>query len=195
MFLVPALIVFGEPLIILYIGPQYLDTAIVLTCILGVYPLVWASAMFYQVAYACGKIRAFNILNIIVVLATLGLLWLFIVPLDMGAIGAGYAFGLGSGLGHLLIIWPGSLRFVDGGWQDFLFKTLIPGCLPALMAGLAGFVWLQFDPLDSWGAMALALALVCAVYLGTVFVVCLDDDDKALLSKFRSRMRKIRAAQ
>lgn len=192
MFLVPGLVVFGEPLIILYVGREYLDTAIVLACILGAYPLVWASAMFYQVAYACGEIRAFNVLNMIVVLATLGLLWLFVVSLQMGAIGAGYAFGLGSGLGHLLIIWPGSLRFIGGSWSEFMRKTLLPGCLPTLGAGLIGFVLLQVDPLQSWTRMALAFALVSAVYFVVILTLCLDADDRALLARLRSRLKRNR---
>ncbi len=193
LFLPPSLILFARPLVTLYVGPEYLDTAIVLTWILGAYPLVWASAMFFQVAYASGQIRAFNILNIIVVLSTLSLLWIFVALLDMGAVGAGYAFGLGAGLGHLLIIWPGSLRFIRGNWKDFIRLTLIPGCLPGGVAMLICLGWMQLATLDNWGKLGIGFCLASAGYIATILLCCLDTQDKALLSKARARLRRRQA--
>nr|WP_296429922.1 hypothetical protein [Roseovarius sp. BRH_c41] len=188
LFLPPSLIIFGGPLVTLYVGPNYLDAATVLIWVLGAYPLVWASAMFFQVAYASGEIRAFNILNIIVVLATLAMLWIFIVWLDMGALGAGYAFGIGSGLGHLLIIWPGSLRFIQGSWIDFIRLTLGPGCLPGLIAILICVGWTHSMALDSWAMLGVGFCLASAGYVTTLLVCCLDAQDKVLLGKLKSRL-------
>lgn len=190
LLLPPSLIVFGRPIVTLYVGPDYLDAATVLMWILGAYPLVWASAMFFQVAYASGEIRAFNILNIIVVLVTLAMLWIFVVWLEMGALGAGYAFGIGSGLGHLLIIWPGSLRFIQGSWKDFICLTLGPGCLPGLIAVLICVSWANSVALDSWGMLGIGFCLASIGYVLVLFFYCLDAQDKVLLAKLKSRLRR-----
>jgi len=190
LFLPPPLIVFAEPLVQLYVGATYLDSAYVLITILGVYPFTWASAMFYQVAYATGRIRAFNLCNLVLVIATLALLVLFVVELKMGAIGAGYAFGIAFTAVHLFVMWPWGLKLVSGRWSEFLSLTVLKGSLPFIAALISCGIYRLILPIESWGIFTAGCALSATVYFGVLFGVCRDKTDKELTAKLIQRTAK-----
>jgi len=188
LFLVPPLLAFAFPLIRLYVGETYISAAYVLIAILAVYPFSWASGMFYVVAYATGRIEAFNICSLLLSVVLLALLVVFVVWLGMGAEGAAWAFGLSFGLVHLLVIWPLGLRMVKGNWGDFLWLTLVPGTAPVVAAIAVGLLFETVVPITSWLAFAAASTLALLAYAVTLVAFARDAKDRELLGKLVAKL-------
>ncbi|MGR3792440.1 lipopolysaccharide biosynthesis protein [Vannielia sp. SX4] len=189
LFLTPPLIVFATPLVILYAGAAYADTATVLVALLIVYPLGWGSAMFYQIAYAIGQIRDFNLRNLVLILSSLGLLWLFTVPLEMGAIGAAYGFAIAFAVVHVLVIWPGGLKLIQGRWREFFMRTMIPGTLPFAASLACCALYQSIAPIHGWGGFILGSLFSFAAYLLALLGFSMDETDRKLVEKLAVRLR------
>lgn len=183
------LLAFAGPLARLYAGETYAAAAEVLLCVTGVYPLVWASAMFYQTAYAVGRIGAFNICSLVLTAATVLLLLLLVPGLGLGAAGAGLALALAFGLTHLLMIWPLGLRLVRGSWGAFLRRTLVPGSAPFAAGLAAGLAVRALVPPADWGSLALGAGAALLAY-GVALPACLDAEDRALARRALARLRR-----
>ena len=188
LFLTPPLIVYARELIALYAGETYLQAAVVMATLLAIYPFSWASAMYYRVAYAIGRIRAYNVCAIALALAALAGMYLFVAGLGMGAIGAAYGLAAGFILVNLGIIWPMGLRLVHGNWTAFLRQTLVPGLAPFLVALGACALYAGLVDIDSWLRFGLGCLVSAAVYAAVVFGACLDPADRALLARLRARL-------
>jgi hypothetical protein len=150
--------------------------------VLGVYPLLWSSGMFYQVAFAAGRIGAFNVCSAVLSIAVAAGLWLFVVKLGMGAKGAAYGVGGALALVHILMIWPLGLRFIGGSWAIFTRQSLIPGLGPALAATAAGWLFLELAAPTTWSMLGLGTLIVWAVYFPLIFAVA-DAGDRARIRR------------
>jgi O-antigen/teichoic acid export membrane protein len=187
-FVVPFL-VFGRELIVLYAGPQYAGAASVMIVLLGIYPCVWASAMFFQVVFAMGKVREFYLCDLVIQLVTLGALYYLVVARGMGAPGAALALGLTSGLLHMVLIWPMGLASVGGRWKNFARQTLLPGLVPfAASVAVACGLREVFEP-NSWFSLGAACAGSVAAYLLVMFTFCLDPFDRSLVARGVAKVR------
>ncbi len=187
LLLAAPLLVFADPIISLYTNkPDYADAAVVLAISFGIYPILWASAMYYQVAFAIGRIGAYNICNIALQAITFLMLILFIWGLDQGAVGAAKAIALSHGLVTAFLLWPMGLRLVKGRWTFFARQTVAPGIAPFLAALVACLVYRNFITVNSWMLLG-AGALVSTFVYGAVLVTCRDDVDKRLSAKFVSK--------
>jgi O-antigen/teichoic acid export membrane protein len=192
LFLIPPLLVFAYPLIELYVGARYGEAATVMVLILGAYPFTWASGMFYQIAYAVGRIRAFNIYSLFLGVVALAAMWYFVVVREMGAIGAAAGLGGGYAVVHLLIMWPFGLRLVQGRWRDFLTRTLLPGLGPFAAALAACYLYGRLVPIDSWAAFIGGCATSAAIYVMVLGGACLKPEDKTLLRRAWRRIARRR---
>lgn len=188
LFLLPPLLAFAYPLIELYVGERYRAAATVMILVLGAYPFTWASAMFYQIAYAVGRIRAFNLCSILLGVIPLAGMWYFVVLRDMGATGAAIGMGGGYALVHLAVMWPFGLWLVQGSWSVFLRRTLVPGLAPFAAALLACLAFGQLVGVGSWTGFLAGCGLSVVVYCATLFGLCLDAGDRDLM---RRAWRKI----
>lgn len=180
LFLAPPLIVFAEPLIRLYAGESYLTAAAVMVILLGAYPFHWSSAMFYQIAYAIGRIKAYNVCSVFMALIALAAIWLFVVVWDMGALGAAFGMLIGFGIAQVAIIWPFGLKLIEGSWRLFFTRTVIPGLMPGAAAILACLVFAWALPVDSWLMLGLGAALSMVVYVLVLGLFCLDPRDREM---------------
>ena len=189
LFLVPPLIVFGRNIFELYAGSRYTAAATVTMGLLGAYPFLWASAMFFQVAHAIGKIGAYYICDIVVQAVTLGALVFATKGLDAGAGGAGLAMGIAGALVHLLLIWPMGLRLVKGKWRLYIRQTLLPGMSP-FFAALFGCLLLSIViEWSSWANIALGCLCSAVIYVAVLVLFCLDAFERSLICRVSSRVR------
>ena len=189
LFLAAPLVAFAFPLIRLYVGEAYQDAAWVLISILGVYPLTWASAMFFVVAYATGRIEAFNICALVMSVVLIALLLVLVVWRGMGVTGAAWAFALAYGGSHLLLIWPLGLRLVQGHWSDFFRLSVVPGSAPFLAATMTGLLFAAAVPITTWGAFSLGTGLSLVVYAAVLLLFCMDPTDRDLAGRMVARIR------
>ncbi len=190
LFLLPPLLVFADPLIELYIGARYADAALVMVLVLGAYPFTWASAMFYQIAYAVGRIKTFNLCILFLAGVALVAMWYFVAVRNMGAIGAALGLGGAYALVHLLIMWPWGLWLVRGRWSRFLRTTVLPGILPFAAAMLACWFYVWTVPIDSWPRFFSGCGLSALVYAAVLFGLALQDGDRALIGRAAAKIRK-----
>jgi len=188
LFLAPPLIAFAEPLMRLYAGESYVGAAVVMVILLAIYPFHWASAMFYQIAYAIGRIKAFNICSVFMALIALAAITLFVVVLEMGALGAALGMFLGFGLAQVGIIWPFGLKLIEGSWRLFFTRTLVPGLAPCLagVGACLAFGWAV--PVDSWLMLGLGATVSVVVYVAVMAAFCLDARDKEMAQKALARI-------
>lgn len=188
LFLTPPLIIYAEPLIRLYVGGSYIEAAMVMLLLLASYPFNWASAMFYQIAYATGRIRAYNICSIALAITAMAGMYYLVAVRDMGAIGAAWGMAGGFGLAQLVIIWPFGLRLVHGSWRRFLRSTLLPGMAPFLAALLACWLFELVLPVDSWLRFFMGCGISALVYLGVLLGLCLDLSERQTMHQMLRRI-------
>jgi O-antigen/teichoic acid export membrane protein len=189
LLLVAPLIVFGRQIFELYVGSQYSVSAAVMFAILGVYPLLMASAMFYQVAYAIGKVRAYYICDLAIQIVTLVALYYAVAVRGWGAVGAAAAMALTHGLLHLVLIWPMGLVLVAGRWGTFATRTLVPGVLPFAIASASAYGFRALFVMDSWLMVGVGSLAVLGIYVLVLLAFCLDPVDRGLVVRIVARAR------
>lgn len=194
LFLLPPLLVYARELIVLYAGARYLSAAGVMVLTLAAYPFIWANAMFYQIAYAIGRISAFNMFSMLLGPSSFAAMWYFVVIRDMGAIGAALGLGSAAALVQLLVLWPAGLRLVRGSWRAFVRRTLLPGLLPFGVALAACTVFGAIVTIDSWARFFAGCMMSALVYLA-VMMLSLRPEDRALVARARARIRARRTGK
>lgn len=187
LLLIPPLLVFGKEMVVLYAGHQYLPTAGVIFAFLAIYPFLWASAMFYRVAHAIAKVRAYYICDIVV--QGLGFLALYyaVAIKDFGALGAATALAITNGALHLVLIWPMGLKLVNGRLSTFVRNTLIPGLLPCLAALLVCTGLQSKTQINTWTSLGVATTLSGLTYFCVLLTFCLDPVDRTFFNRVKKR--------
>ncbi|MEM6374673.1 MAG: hypothetical protein AAF686_00445 [Pseudomonadota bacterium] len=188
LFLVPPLVAFAEPLMRLYAGESYLGAALVMVILLGVYPFHWSSAMFYQIAYAIGRIKAYNVCSVFMALIALAAITLFVVVLDMGALGAALGMLVGFGIAQIGVIWPFGLKLIEGSWRLFFTRTLLPGIAPGLAALGACFLFAWGKPIETWFQLGIGSLLSAVIYTLVLSLLCMDARDKEMATSAKRRI-------
>jgi O-antigen/teichoic acid export membrane protein len=184
------LVAFGDVVMHLYAGQQYALAASVMVPLLAIYPLTWASAMYYRIAHAVGRVGAYYACDLVVQLTTLALLFYVVAVRDLGAPGAARAIALSQGLLHVMLVWPLGLRLVAGRWSRFFRETLLPGILPFGAALLAAWIFRQLVQPDRWSELLIGSAVAALVYVVVLLLFCLDANDRELLDRVRQRFRR-----
>lgn len=190
LFLLPPLIIFAHDLIILYVGETYLEAATVMIVLLIIYPFHWATAMFYQIAYATEKIKAFNITSIGLALTSGAAMYYFVAMRDLGAAGAAYGMATGFIATQIFLIWPMGLRLVKGSWRVFLRETMMPGLVPFLSALGLCVIYDQVIGSDSWLKFIGGCAVSAIGYIAVLLLTCLDDIDRTILQDMKGKLRR-----
>lgn len=183
------LLIFAKPIMNAYIGGMYADAALVMALLLGRYPLIFSSAMFYRVAHASGKVSAFYISEIVIQAFTLAGLYYAVVMKGWGAVGAALAISVAAGVLQVLLTWPLGLRLVERGWGEFFRKTLIRGLPPFIAALLVCWGFRELFEMDSWMEIAAGGFCSLVVYGLVIWLFGLDPDDRRLVDQVVTQMR------
>lgn len=184
--------VFAKDLVLLYVGPTFLQAGVVLALLMASYPFFFSQSFLGKIAHAKARIGGFTVLafltNIGTVLLALGL----VGGLGMGAIGAALATCLMRVVSTLVFI-PLSIRLTGVRLTSWLRETVIPGLIPATAAA-ATCVALRyaFSP-SSWLTLGLCAAAGVSVYLVSLIGFAARPDDRALLEKLVASYRKRRS--
>lgn len=188
LFLTPPLIAFAEPLIRLYVGSTYLQAATVMVLLFAAYPFNWAAAMFYQIAYAIGRIRAYNVCSIALAVSAIVFMYYFVAIREMGAVGAALGMATGFGVAQILVIWPFGLRLIQGSWAFFLRRTLLPGLAPFAVTLAVCSLYGLAVPIDNWLRFAIGCLISAVVYIAILVGFCLDETDKGMVLRLVRRI-------
>jgi hypothetical protein len=165
---------------------------VVIFAVLAAYPFLWASAMFYQIAHAIGRVRPYYLCDLAIQMTTVAALVYAVAVKGMGAAGAAMAMGLTHGLLHILLVWPAGLMLVGGTWGQFVRQTLVPGFAPFGVALLACYGLKGVVELNSWLLVGLGTLAAIAAYGAVLLLWCLDAVDRDLAERFAVRIRLMR---
>ncbi len=189
LMIVAPLLVFGKQIMSLYAGSQYVSAATVIFWLLAAYPFLWASAMFFQVAHAIGKVGAYYICDVVVQTVTLLALFYTVGYRGMGAAGAAMSTGLVGAALHIFLVWPMGLRLVKGRWELFVRQTLLPGLFPFAAALVACCAFNASVDINSWLLIGLGSAIALAIHVAVLLLFCLDATDRDLVNRLVSKVK------
>ena len=172
------LVVYRDELISLYVGPEYLEAAVAMTCLLGSLPFVYSQFMLGRLAVATVGLRQVATRSIVHQIATIGLMVYLVGPRGMGASGAALAVFGTAVVVHPLWMWPLGRELGGFSGRRWVRETVWPGMLPAICGGV---VWLALQVVvrpDSWVALGLCAVAGGAAYLVALVVFALDAGER-----------------
>lgn len=183
------LMVFAGPIIEAYVGNTFIDAAWVMLFLLGRYPLIFASAMFYRVAHASARVGQYFVTEAVIQVATLVAMYVLVVRMGMGAVGAAIAIGASASVLQLVLTWPLGMKMVGVTWRQLARFTLLPGMLP--FAGAAGFcfAYRMLFPLETWHMIGIGSVLAVLVFVAILLRFCLEPEDRQLVAAATKRLR------
>jgi hypothetical protein len=143
------------------------------------------------VAYAVDRMRILAFLTVASSVSNLAITIYFVHSLRMGAVGSALGTLIAAVFWSMCVMWPFSLKLLGlefGPW----FKAVVwRGVLPSVVAGLFALAWRYWIEPSSIVAFLLATVLVASVYLLSILLLCLDDQErrelKQLFVKFSSQ--------
>jgi O-antigen/teichoic acid export membrane protein len=182
------IIVFREPLVLLFAGETYIVAAIVIGLLLVRVPFEIVNNVFPLIARAGGDMKpiaqavlAVEICGFLVVVG--GVAWG-----DWEVVGAAAASTAVTILGEALVIWPLALRTLGGNARSTLTETVIPGMAPALVGAVAWYISVRLMAPSSWIDLCAAAVPGLVVYIVTIFA-CLQPQDRRDLSSAIGQIR------
>ncbi len=167
LFAAVPLFVYRRELISLYTAGRYPGAAPVLGLLL-VPVLLSGNAMVHKVAFAIGNMRAVAVTGLLLQLVNVGLTLYLVGVMKMGAIGSALATCIVYTGGMLLITLPLGLRLSGARWRTWVAQTLIPGVIPALVAGTLWAVLRWSASPDHWWLLAAQALCGALAYGGAV---------------------------
>jgi hypothetical protein len=81
-----------------------------------------------------------------------------------------------SAIGQFLFLWPLSLRMLDLSLRDFAMGTLLPGWLPAVIAGGVTFGMGALIPAVTWISVFFDIGVGLVAYVATMYVMATAED-------------------
>lgn len=181
---------FGADLMGLYAGHEFRGAGYVLMAFFLRYPFTYASAMYYRLAHAAGKVRTYYICDAILQGVIILAMYYVLRFGGGGAIQAAWCACIAQSIFHLLVIWPLGLRFIEGRWPDFIKKTLVPGYLPVVFSTMFCFALKSTLVADNWPTMIGIFAAGMLINMATIGVVSLYTDDRSVFRKIKDKLRR-----
>lgn len=192
MFMIVPLLIFRQELFQLYLQEKfstYSSATIVLFLLLSYLPISYSLYGLNKIAVAKAKIRAYMVITALSQVFNLSLTFYFVWFLHMGAVGSALATFLAGTIFTLFAYFPLSLRLVNITVNDFMKKTIFPGLLPGFF-GIGVCIILQnFIHPSSWVTLGSCVFLGMIVYLGVLFIWCLEPIDKNDLQAILTTIR------
>lgn len=183
----PAMI-FAEPIIRLYVGPSFLEAAVVMVLTLLTYPLTSGTWMIWQISNATGRVRAPNLYACLFQLTVMALVFYVVYGLRWGASGVALVLFAASCVPEFLILWPLGLRQSGATFHAWVRETLIPGLTPAWIASVVWGALAVFVAPDTWLTLGLCTLAGTLCYGVVLLTLCLEPRDRQDLAVVKGRL-------
>lgn len=181
LFMLPAvpLMVFRGELITLYVGAEFAPAATVLLLLMANASLGKGYGMLYKLGIAKGRMKFLAITGLALQAGNLALTLVLVGIFELGAVGAALStFVVGVGIRSVVLI-PYSLRLAGVSVADWFTRTLLPGYLPAVIAGVLGLVLRAYIMTSlRWSTVGILIAVTCTAYLFSAYLFGLKREDK-----------------
>lgn len=178
LFMAIPLMIYRKELIALYVGPKFMASATVLGLLFLASPVRAGLNMVWRAAVAMGRIREITPYSICIQLVNLALTIYLVRNLQLGAVGSALSTFL-VGLFGCLFIWiPISVRLLEISLHDWIYKSFIPGILPAISGGVVWFALHLWHPPTTWFKLAAFFSMGAIVYLMALYILGLDKSER-----------------
>ena len=184
-----ALTVYAKDFIVLYVGDEYAQAAVVLMLFMTILPFDRATTLLPMTCIAMAKVRAFFLPAFLFQLLGLVLMVIFAGPLKLGAVGVTLALTAITVGSQLTYYWNLNLKISQIGLGAFARTVLWPGWLPGAVAAVAWAGLAVFHPITSWFQLFGYGVLGGVVYVAVVLTVGLDLSERTRLKAAIARRR------
>lgn len=188
------LIAFRQQLWSLYLGSKfevYREVPVVMVLLLVRYWIEMPIYLIGQTAYAMNRVRTLSILVIVQSVFNLAITVYFVHVLRMRAVGSALGTLISVVIWSLFVAWKFSLNLMGLEFVPWFKAAVWRGVLPSAVAGLFALGWRYWIEPETIPALLVATALVTSVYLLSIVLFCLDEDEylqlKHLFEKFSSQ--------
>ena len=181
LFVATPLIAFRQQLWSHYLGSRfsiYGDVPIVMVLLLARYWLECPIGLLGTAAYAMQRMRTLSLIVIAYALTNLAITIYFVHYLHMGAIGSASGTLVSVLLWVPLIMWKFGLNLLGLKFGEWFKATVWRGSIPSLIAGLFGWGWNFWMQPQTIPELLLATAIVSAIYVLSIVLFCLDQDER-----------------
>jgi O-antigen/teichoic acid export membrane protein len=192
------LIAFRHQLWSAYLGPKlliYADIPTVMVLLLVRYWIEMPVFLIGQAAYAMNQVKTLSILVIVQSFFNLGITIYFVHYLHMGAIGSALGTLVSVVIFSLLIAWKYSLNLLALHFGPWFKAAVWRGVLPSMVAGLFAWGWRYWLKPETLPALLVASIFVGAVYVLSILLFCLDEDERRQLRHLWNKFSYLRPAK
>lgn len=184
---IPATI-YAHLLIRLYVGNAFMDAATVMILTLAS-AVGGGCAMLWHVATATGRIRGAGVQSLVMQLGIIAATYYIVGVAGWGAVGAALARLVIGLVVTFVFWWPLGLALAEVTFSTWVRQTLVPGLMPACVAGVVWAALGIFVSPDTWSELGLCTAAGLLCYTVVLLAFCLEPQDKEDLSGIVTRMR------
>ncbi len=181
------LIIFSRELFTIYLGPDYLDAALVMAILLVSQPIHFGNVILSQLAMATGQIKrvALQVLinqGLSLVIAAVLIWWA-----DLGALGGAIGTFFAPAVMQPLVMWRMGRQLAGVSFGQWVRITVVPGLIPALVALPGWLVVEQLLPQRSWMELILSGIPGGLLFLTGLLLFSLTPQDKSDLRRVLAR--------
>lgn len=177
-----------------YLGSKlevYADAPLVMMLLLMRYWVEGPICMLGMAAQAMKRVRTLSILIIAQSLSNVAITVYFVRALHMGAVGSALGTLISLVTWDVFVMWKVTLNFLGLKFGPWFKATVWRAVLPSAVAGLFALGWRHWMQPETIPELLLATAIVASVYLFSLLLFCLDEDEhrqlKQLFAKFSSQ--------
>ncbi len=187
LFVIPAGI-FGNDLMMLYIGPDYAGASIVMGVLLCVGVLGSFNALGVAVAAAIGDMKGISLRMTSVQILSVILGIFAVANLNTGASGLAIAALVSVTLFEASIVWPYCRKLVGADFRLWLIEVVKPAVMPAIIPLVFCIAVKGLVAIDNWWLLIAVSTASASLYGGAVLVFFLRPEDKRDLSGALGRL-------
>lgn len=183
MIAVPA-IIFSTHIMHLYLDGKYDEAGGVMAILLIVSVLSAMNALGTAIALAAGNMKGLSLRGLLVQFVNLIFTALFVIYLQKGAYGSAYATLTAFILVEVTLKWPFCWKIAHTSFSDWFKEVFQPTVYTALPSVIFCLVCLQMNPPDTWFILILYSAFSAVLYILTVMISGVRQQDKIDIYKF-----------
>jgi O-antigen/teichoic acid export membrane protein len=183
MIAMPA-IIFSTQIMHLYLDGKYDEAGDVMAILLIVSILAAMNALGSAVALAAGNMKGLSLRVIAVQSINLLLTIILVIYLQKGAYGSAYATLAAFILVEVTLKWPFCWKIAHTKFEDWFKEVFQPTIYTAIPSVILCLLCLKINPPDSWLMLIGYSAISAILYILTIMIVGIRQQDKIDIYKF-----------
>ncbi len=175
-----------------YLGSKlevYADVPVVMVLLLMRYWIEGPICMLGMAAYATKRVRTLSTLVIAQSVSNVAITVYFVHVLHMGAIGSALGTLISVVIWDLFVMWKFTLNLLGLKFGPWFKAAVWRAVLPSAVAGLFALGWRHWMQPETIPELLLATAIVASVYVLSLLLFCLDEDEHRRLKQLFAKLK------